>query len=122
MKRVVVLLESSREFGRQVIIGITRYARINGPWAFFKRPMDLKPSFPHLAGSKPDGLIMRDSPRTRELLKLNIPSILVVDDSSYPKSLPSVITDSKSIERMASTHFIEKGFRNLAFCGFDKHD
>ncbi|MGD0339129.1 MAG: DNA-binding transcriptional regulator [Bacteroidota bacterium] len=122
MKRIVLLLETSREFGRQLIIGIAHYSRLNGPWSFFNEPIDLKSSIPHLTNWKPDGIIMRDSLVSKELLKLKIPTILAVHDSSYPKDVPVIKTDSRSIAKMASRHFIEKGFKNLAFCGFDNYD
>jgi LacI family transcriptional regulator len=122
MKRIVLLLETSREFGRQLLIGIAHYSRLNGPWSFYKDPVDLKSSIPYLTSWKPDGIIMRDSLITKELLKLKIPTILAIHDSSYPKDVPVIRTDSISIAKMASRHFIEKGFKNLAFCGFDSYD
>ncbi len=122
MKRIVLLLETSRAFGRQLIIGIARYSRLNGPWSFYKEPIDLKSSIPHLTSWKPDGIIMRDSLITKELLKLKIPTILAVHDSKYPKDLPVIKTDSYSIAKMASEHLLEKGLRNFAFCGFDDYD
>jgi len=122
MKRIVLLLETSREFGRQLIIGIAHYSRLNGPWTFYKEPVDLKSSIPHLTSWKPDGIIMRDSLISKELLKLKIPTILAIHNSKYPKDLPVIKTDSHAIAQMASNHFIEKGFKNLAFCGFDIYD
>ena len=122
MKRIVLLVETSREFGRQLIIGIARYARLNGPWSFYKEPIDLKSSIPHLTSWKPDGIIMRNSLITKELLKLKIPTVLAIHSSSYPKNLPIIKTDSYSIAKMASEHFIEKGFKCFAFCGFDYYD
>ena len=122
MKKIVLLLETSREFGRQLIIGIARYSRLNGPWSFYKEPTDLKSSIPHLTSWKPDGIIMRDSLITSELLKLKIPTILAIHDSRYPKDLPVIKTDSLSIGKMARDHLLEKGLRNLAFCGFDGYD
>ena len=122
MKKIVLLVESSREFGRQLIIGIARYARLNGPWSFYKEPIGLKSSIPHLTNWKPDGIIMRDSLITKELLKLKIPTILAIHNSSYPKNLPVIKTDSRSIAKMANEHFIEKGFKCFAFCGFENYD
>jgi LacI family transcriptional regulator len=122
MKRIVLLIETSRAFGRQLIIGIARYSRLYGPWSFYKESIDLKSSIPHLTSWKPDGIIMRDTLITKELLKLKIPTILAIHNSSYPKDLPVIKTDSYSIAKMASEHFIEKGFINLAFCGFDNYD
>ncbi len=119
MKRIVLLLETSREFGRQLITGISRYSRFNGPWSFYKEPTDLKSSIPNLTSWKPDGMIMRDTLITKELLKLKIPTIFAPHGFDYPNNLPVIITDSSSIAGLVSKHFIEKGFTNLAFCGFD---
>ena len=52
---------------------------------------------------------MRDSLITEELLKINVPTILAIHSSSYPKDLPVIKTDSFSIAKMASDHLIEKG-------------
>jgi len=97
-------------------------ARLNGPWSFYKEPIGLKSSIPHLTNWKPDGIIMRDSLITKELLKLKIPTILAIHNSSYPKNLPVIKTDSRSIAKIASEHLIEKGFKHFAFCGFEGYD
>lgn len=122
MKRIVLLIETSRAFGRGLIMGIAQYSKIHGPWSFYKEPIDLKSTIPHLTGWKPDGIIMRDSLITRELLGLKIPTILAIHDSSYPKDLPAIKTDSQSIAKLASDHLIEKGLKNLAFFGFENYD
>ena len=122
MKRIVLLIETSREFGRQLIIGIARYSKFHGPWSFYKEQIGLKSSVPHLTSWKPDGIIMRDSLIRHELIALKIPTILVQHDLSCPKNLPVIKTDSSSIAKMASDHLIEKGFKNIAFCGFDQFE
>lgn len=122
MKRIILLVETSRAFGRQLILGIAHYSKLNGPWSFYKEPIGLKSSIPHLTSWKPDGIIMRDSLITKELLKLRIPTILAIHDSKYPKNLPVIKTDSYSIAKIASEHLIEKGLKNFAFCGFDSYD
>lgn len=122
MKKIILLIETSREFGRQIIIGVARYSRLNGPWSFYKEPTDLRSSIPHLTSWKPDGMIMRDTLITKELLKINIPKIFAVHSSSHPQSVPVILTDSRSIGKMASGHLIEKGFKNFAFCGYDAYD
>jgi LacI family transcriptional regulator len=119
MKRIVLLVETSREFGRQLIIGVARYSRFHGPWSFYKEQIGLKSSIPHLTSWKPDGIIMRDCLIKNELIALKVPTILVQHDSSCPKDLPVIKTDSSSIAKMASEHLLEKGFRHFAFCGFD---
>jgi LacI family transcriptional regulator len=122
MKRIVLLVETSRAFGRGLIMGIARYSKLNGPWSFYTEPIGLKSSIPHLTSWKPDGIIMRDSLITKELLKLKIPTILAIHNSSYPKDLPVIKTDSRSIAKLASAHLIEKGLKNLAFLGLEDFD
>ena len=67
------MVETSRVFGRGLIMGIARYSKINGPWSFYKEPLDLKSSIPHLTSWKPDGIILRDSLITKELLTFSNP-------------------------------------------------
>ncbi|MBX3009025.1 MAG: DNA-binding transcriptional regulator [Melioribacteraceae bacterium] len=119
MKKIVLLIETSREFGRQLINGVARYSRINGPWSFFKEQTGLKTSIPRLTSWKPDGIIMRNSMIKQELLKLKIPTILALHDKTSHPKLPVIKTDSQAIAKMASEHFRDKGFKNFAFCGFD---
>ena len=35
IRRVALLIESSRNYGRGVLRGVARYAQVNGPWSFF---------------------------------------------------------------------------------------
>jgi hypothetical protein len=43
--RVILLIETSHEFGRELIRGITRYSRIYGPWVFSREPRGLRGRF-----------------------------------------------------------------------------
>ncbi|MFH1195029.1 MAG: DNA-binding transcriptional regulator [bacterium] len=122
MKKIVLLVETSRAFGRQLIMGIARFSRLNGPWSFYKEPIDLKSSIPHLTSWKPDGIIMRDTLIPKELLKLKIPTILAIHCSKYPRDLAVIKTDSNAIAKMASEHLLSKGLQNFAFCGFKNFD
>ncbi|MGD8780353.1 MAG: DNA-binding transcriptional regulator [Ignavibacteria bacterium] len=119
MRKIILLLETSRAFGRELIMGIVRYSKLNCSWFFYKEPIDLKSSIPNLKNWDTDGIIMRDTMITNDLLKLNVPTIFAPHFICYPKNIPIIITDSYSIAKMASKHFIEKGFKNLAYCGYD---
>ncbi|MEW6193571.1 MAG: DNA-binding transcriptional regulator [Bacteroidota bacterium] len=122
MKKIILLVETSREFGRQLICGIARYSRINGPWSFYREPTGLRSSIPQLTNWGADGIIMRNSLIKKELLDLKLPTILVLHDITRPDYLPAVITDSKAIAKLASEHLISKGLKNFGFCGFDNYE
>jgi LacI family transcriptional regulator len=122
MKKIVLLIETSREFGRQLLSGIIRYSRINGPWSFYKEQIGLVSNIPQLKNWNPDGIIMRDSMSKTELLKLKIPTILALHDSTISKNLPVIKTDSYSISKLAAEHLLEKGLKKFAFFGFDNYE
>ena len=48
LKRVILLIETSRAFGRDLLYGVARYSRINGPWEFYRDHRGLKSSIPRL--------------------------------------------------------------------------
>lgn len=119
LKRVILLLETSRAFGREILNGIARYSRMRGPWSFYREPGGLKSSIPKLTKWNSDGIIMRNSVITGELLNLKLPTILVLHNSRRPPHIPAVITDAASISKLAAEHLINRGLKHYAFCGFD---
>ncbi|MFZ1288601.1 MAG: XylR family transcriptional regulator, partial [Melioribacteraceae bacterium] len=119
LKKVILLLESSRAFGRDLLYGIGRYSRLNGPWSFYWEPRSLKSSFPHLTKWKADGIIMRNSLIKKELMNMNLPTILALHDTNRPAKMPAICTNSESISRLAAEHLMNTGLINFAFCGFD---
>ncbi|MBK8947171.1 MAG: DNA-binding transcriptional regulator [Ignavibacteriae bacterium] len=119
LKKVILLLESSRAFGRDLLFGIGRYSRINGPWSFYWEPRGLKSSVPHLSKWKADGLIMRNSLIKKELMDMNLPTILALHDSKRPVNMPAICTNSASISSLAAEHLMNTGLKNFAYCGFD---
>jgi LacI family transcriptional regulator len=118
--KVILLLETSRAYGRGLLRGIANYSKIHGPWIFYREPRGLKSSVPQLADWKADGIIMRNSIISPQLLKLNIPSILVRHETKQIANLPEVVPDSKEITKLAAEHLIDRGFRQFAYCGFDE--
>ena len=116
---VVLLVETSREFGRSFMYGIARYSRNHGPWAFYREPGGMNQALPHLQKAQVDGIIMRTPQKYNELVSLNRPTILVIHQESKESYFPRVITCGEKIGYMAAEHFLDKGFREFGFCGFD---
>ncbi len=120
LKRVILLIETSREFGRELLRGIARYSRLNGPWSFYREPGDLKSAIPRLTNWNADGIIMRNTVISQELLKLKLPTILALHEKTRPPHLPAILTDASAIARLAAEHLLNRGLNQFAFCGFDK--
>ncbi len=119
LPKVILLLETSRAFGRDLLHGIARYSKLHGPWAFYREPRNLKSHVPHFKNWHATGIIMRNSIVSKELFALKIPTIMVLHHSGKPGDLPTVVTESLNISKLAAEHLLSIGLRNFAFCGFD---
>lgn len=119
LPKVILLLETSRAFGRDLLHGIARYSKLHGPWAFYREPRNLRSHIPHLRNWKATGIIMRNSIVSKELFALKIPVIMVLHHTGKSANLPSVITDSLNVSKLAAEHLLSCGLRNFAYCGFD---
>lgn len=113
MKKLLVIMEMSREHGRGIVEGICRYAKQNANWwitlenrSFFEqRPELLK----HWDG---DGIITRSGSGkiNRAVSSLGCPFVELFLDRPC-----EVESDGGQVGRMAAEHFIERGFYEFAF-------
>ena len=70
--KVALLVETARGFGRDLLQGIARYSRLNGPWSFHITPGDYKQAIPKIKQWGGTGIIARipDAQSAREILKI----------------------------------------------------
>jgi LacI family transcriptional regulator len=122
--RVALLIESSRSYGRELLMGIARYVRIHGPWSIEFEEGDPGEHFPKWFDRwKWDGILARvSSPAMAEVLGRS--GVPVVDlSASLPEArFPRIRSDENLVGRMAAEHLMERGFKNYAFCGFNGMD
>ncbi len=116
--RVILLIESSRASGRELLKGIARYAHHYGPWSFYWEPAGLEKAWPVLKTVDADGIILRDVDKLDEVLGFGIPAVVVGHSRPEVSGLVNVVTDSATIGRMAAEHLLSCGFRHFAFCGY----
>ena len=114
LKKIILLLETSREFGRGLLNGIARYSKLHGPWSFYLEPRGLKSSVPRIKNWYADGIIMRNSVISSDLINLKSPTILVLHESRRLKHLPVVVTDSKVVVQLVAEHLLNRGLEK--FC------
>ncbi len=122
--KVMLLLDKSRAYSRGLLRGLAKYSRLHGPWAFYDEP----PFYMNAAGGKRtlyqmkdwgvDGIIMRDTEKTQQILSRGLPTI-VTDLRTEFSGSPIIKTDDVAIGKMAAKHLLGLGFRQFAFCGFD---
>jgi LacI family transcriptional regulator len=137
MKKVLLVIEASGSYGRGLLRGVANYSRLHGPWSFFRDFPEpnfyLEPGFYSETGNSIspkkknkrakrfekldiDGIITRDP---RAITGKSAPSIAAVHLKLGLNDVPSIIPNNKMIGKMAAEHFLDRGFREFAFCGFE---
>ncbi|MEN9404227.1 MAG: Xylose operon regulatory protein [Verrucomicrobiota bacterium] len=119
--RVALIFETSNAYAREVIQGIFAYARENTPWAFSLAEQGHSDAAPEwLKDWEGDGIIARIKNRriAETVLASGLPAVDLSIGRHLP-SLPAVGSDDLAIARLAADHFLERGFKHFAYCGFD---
>ncbi|MFN0125910.1 MAG: XylR family transcriptional regulator [Verrucomicrobiales bacterium] len=117
--RVALIVETSKVYGREILLGISRYLALHGPWSIFAQERgqdDDDP--PWLARWKGDGIITRsrDFILCRRAHRHGIPVVSVRHLFEQPE-FPTVFPDQKLIGERIANHFITRGFRHFGYCG-----
>ena len=117
---VALLIETSNRYSRELVHGIRAFIQQQpSGWAVHLTEQgrgDVPP--PWLARWEGDGIIARIENRRIEnaLRKKRLP-VVSVSASGLAPDLPTVISDSASVARLAAEHLIERGFRHFGYCG-----
>ncbi|MBN1973539.1 MAG: XylR family transcriptional regulator [Sedimentisphaerales bacterium] len=124
--KVLLMMETSRKYGRSILRGISKYSRLNGPWIFYRQApfyWDIEnknTSIEHLLNLNIDGIILREQRETgltEKVLAKGLP-VVVSPYRELFQDLPNIITDDEAIGKIAAEHLLHKGFRHFAYCGF----
>jgi len=116
---VLLFVETSREFGRGLLHGIAKYARLHGPWRVYRWTGALDSSLPEWKHLKIDGAIVRDVGVVEGLAHSGIPVVFAQHNKESYSPFPAIITDSAAIGTMAAEHFLDRGFQHFAYCGLN---
>lgn len=119
VKRVALLIESSRSYGRRLLRGISLYARTRGDWSLLHQEMTMGASVPEwFSRANISGVIARiDTHNIEKLKELELPIVDVLC-SRAGLGIPQVETDDAKVSLLAFEHLYERGFRRFAFCGY----
>jgi LacI family transcriptional regulator len=119
-KRVILLVESSRAYGRGCLLGVASYVRAHGHWKVLhmeRRAAERVPSL--LTRWNGDGMLTRvENQRTADALaRLHLPMVDLRGRFRPPGGV-AIVTDPLHCARLAVDHFLARGFRHFAFCGY----
>lgn len=125
LDKVIVLIGASRGYDRDLLRGIAEYARLNGPWNFYRpRAFYLELSrrgrrreLGRLRAWGAHGIIMRESEDMDAVAALGLPMVVSAYDQPPVPGAGEIYVDNPAVGRMAAEHLLERGFRHYAFCG-----
>lgn len=116
---VALLIETSREYARGLLRGVSRYHREHGPWSIYFEPHGLDdPPPPWLKDWRGDGILARvnDKRMADAILSTGIPAVDV--RGALPDlTLPFIGVDNDAVVQLGFEHLQSCGLENFAFCG-----
>lgn len=118
-KQVLLVIESSRAYGRGLIQGIIRYVQETNNWiVHFEEQGILTTVPPWLRNWRGDGIICRTgvSPLGNFLRTLDCPIVELLGDGV--RYVSEVQSDAEQVGRCAVDHFLERGFQNFAYYSY----
>lgn len=118
-RKVALLVETSRSYGRDVLRGIADFARTRSNWSLLHQEMTIDVLLPEwMKKAKIDGVIARVDKRTIDSIRhLGVPCVDVRCSHRFP-GIPQVETDDRKVAELAFEHLWDRGFRRFAYCGF----
>lgn len=118
-RSVALLVETSNAYSRGLLEGVIGYVKQHSNWSTFVTEQERGADPPKwLTTWRGDGVIARIETDNiaRAIKRLKLPVV----DLSAARHLPSIPwadTDDFGIASLAVEHFLERGFRYLAYCG-----
>lgn len=103
--------------------GVAHYERSHQPWqAYLDDEAKAKTDLRWLRSKPWSGVISRHTTpeMVEECRRLKIPLVDLSDTEPYP-DVPKIRPDNRALGHLGAEHFIERGFRQVAFAGFSNH-
>ncbi|MEM9159054.1 MAG: XylR family transcriptional regulator [Verrucomicrobiota bacterium] len=120
--RVAFVLLSRLEENIQLLRAIAEYNRYHTNWHVFIDDQALAAKDPDwLLGQGWDGMICKQSSPAliEKAIRSGIACVDLADDAhAHPECL-KIRPDNRAIGHVGAEHFLEKGYRQFAFCGFE---
>ncbi|MEL7499425.1 MAG: DNA-binding transcriptional regulator [Planctomycetota bacterium] len=124
-RKIALIIESSRGYGRDLLLGISNFAQSHDNWEIVYQERTLSQGIPTwIDDIELDGLIVRpDSKKLYQYVSsLGLPWVDLRNHRPVNPSVPTVAADESLVVKTAVEHLLEIGHRKLAFCGFANFD
>lgn len=122
--KITLFIEQTSTHTRGIARGISLYAQTHGPWFFStlqrsENPKLIASPLDGFSLADSDGIIAytRDRKVLRKLMNSGRPLVNTTQTAFSEPDVPSVYTDDRALGRVVADYFIERGFKNFAYCG-----
>lgn len=115
---VALIVDTDLASGRNILLGIVRFAHDYGSWLVYHEPRSIEDPLPSWVRRwKGDGIIARlqDKRMASGIARTGIPAVDVLGVARVP-GIPLVHVDNAAVARMAADHLLDRGFRSFGFC------
>ncbi len=119
---VALFIQGVRHYERELLRGIADYAKLHGPWQFYR-------NVPYLFGQmadpktllrqwRPDALVIRESSPHRydDLLGTSLP-VIYSPTTECSTKVPNIVVNDLVAGQLAAEHLHQAGLRHFAYCG-----
>ena len=127
MHKIILLIDFSEDYSRNLLKGISKYAREHGPWVFCQMPLFHRETLGvdgilnWARDWEADGIIgqLYNDSSIEKIVQAGIP-VIAQDFNERFTEIPNITGAHRATGAMAADYFLRKGFRHFAFYGF-KH-
>jgi LacI family transcriptional regulator len=115
MKRVALLIETSRSYGRELLLGVRRYVAEHGRWSIFAEIRDLESKPPRwLKDWDGDGILTRtvSQPMVNAIRALKVPTI-ELRSTKRRQPFPFVGMDNTAIGQLCADYLLNRAYRHF---------
>lgn len=120
-RRIAIFLPQE-QYGREIFLGIARYAREQGFWTLYSPQGGMLPILDNLTSWRGDGIIAFIEPKTdiEAILRTGLPLVNVSGRSdAHPAT--QVIPDNHLAGEIAALHLLERGLTHFGFVSYAGH-
>ena len=124
LPHVALLIETSRSYGRGVLVGVRRYLSERGPWSVYLEPRALESGAPPwLRGWKGHGILSRtgSAALARRLTATSVPVVELRSHRLLPGA-PWIGVDNRALGDLVATHLLDRGFRTFGLLALGSED
>ena len=115
IRRVAVLVETTRTYTRDLLAGVRHYVSRHGPWSVFLelRALDSSPP-PWLKTWDGDGILSRTfTQKTAEVIRSTGLPTVELRSTTLRHEFPFVGVDNSQVGPLVAEHFLERGYEHF---------